>query len=615
MPLGRATWPTVVAVLLSGCLPKVDFTPCPETGRCVGRDVVEDGDARDAVIDDLADATPGDALDVSDAAEVSDASDALDDLADALDAGDAGDVKLSDASDASDVGDAGNVGDAGADAGDVADVALDVAPDVAPDVALDVLRCDAGASVVDGSCAVIAAPRLIAPLSTSTVTSQTPRLRWELRPGTDGVRIELCRERACSTVVHRFDASGASVITPMTLTPGVWFWRAAGTRAGDPGTSYGPTWQFVVGHGSAAVNTAWGNTADFNGDGYADLAVAERQSVLVFYGGPTGVRTTPTVLGVSVSTGTLDFISALQCGGDLNGDGFPELLVTVSYITDASRRARAAQVFAGSSAGVSPRPAVAYAPIAFGASPADDFNLDGYGDLTIDDALALGNPAGWPTDDPTMRSTLGFPSGSTIGDVNGDAYGDIALFTIVPSDGGYAYVSRMYFGNASGRIGTPSSVLEPNVVAVALRDLDGDGYADFATPQLVGATTSVFRGGALSSMMFTTLNSTVLSAARDVDADGDDDVVASGDASTLLWLGARSSPLSVSRRVLGGAGGELPRALVQSLGSPGDIDRDGFADFAIASEGRLYVYSGATVAGSWTPSQTIADVLGISIAR
>lgn len=610
LPLDRATWLPVVAVLLSGCLPKVDFTPCPETGRCVGRDVLEDGDARDAVIDDLADAAPVDALDASDvvdAGDASDAGDAGDDLADALDA-----------SGVEDVSDAGDAREEGADAVDVSDATLDAPVDVAPDaadVAPDVLRCDAGASVVDGACAVIAAPRPIAPLSTSTVTSQTPRLRWELRPGTDGARIELCRERACATVVHRFEASGATVITPMTLTPGVWFWRAAGMRAGDAGTSYGPTWQFVVGHGSAAVNTAWGNTPDFNGDGYADLAVAERQSVLVFYGSPTGLRTTPTVLGVSVSTGTLDFISALQCGGDLNGDGFPELLVTVSYLTDASRRVRATLVFAGSSTGLSPRPAVVFDALGVGASPAGDFNLDGYGDVTIDDALALGNSAGWPTDDPRARSTFGFPSGAAIGDANGDEYSDVALFTMSPGDGGVSLMSRTYLGNASGRVVAPLASLDGYANAIALGDLDGDGYADFASTRLGGVTASVFRGGALSPTMFTTLNSNVLSAARDIDADGDDEVIAVGDASTTLWLGARSSPLSVSRRVLGGSGGELTRALVQSLGSPGDIDRDGFADFAIASEGRLYIYSGAATTGPWAPSQTITGVLGTSIAR
>ena len=54
--------------------------------------------------------------------------------------------------------------------------------------------CQPGA-VDDGSGAgcvqVIGAPRLIAPLSTATVTTRNPTLRWELAPGTDGVQIDL----------------------------------------------------------------------------------------------------------------------------------------------------------------------------------------------------------------------------------------------------------------------------------------------------------------------------------------------------------------------------------------------------------------------------------------
>ncbi|MFO0648089.1 MAG: VCBS repeat-containing protein [Polyangiales bacterium] len=404
------------------------------------------------------------------------------------------------------------------------------------------------------------------------------------------------------------------MITPMTLTPGVWFWRAAGMRAGDAGTSYGPTWQFVVGHGSAAVNTAWGNTTDFNGDGYADLAVAERQSVLVFYGSPTGLRTTPTVLGVSVSMGTLDFISVLQCGGDLNGDGFPELLVTVRYVTDASVGARATLVFPGGVSGVSAMPVVTYDALGYSVSPAGDFNLDGYGDLAIDDSLTLGTPAGWPSDGRTLRPGGPFPSGISIGDTNGDGFGDIALSGVISRDGGLTYVSRIYFGTASGLLGAPALEMAAYGSARPLGDIDGDGYADFANTPNAGTMMAILRGNATAPTMFTTLNAALLSAVGDVDADGDDDVLVSGDVATSLWLGARTFPLTIERRIRNPAGGELPRTVVRSLGGVGDIERDGLTDFAVAAEGWLYVYAGAaTIVG--TPARSIADVLGASIAH
>ena len=43
-----------------------------------------------------------------------------------------------------------------------------------------------------GACSSpVAAPRLLGPLSTSTVTSQQPRLRWELPSGTTGAHVEI----------------------------------------------------------------------------------------------------------------------------------------------------------------------------------------------------------------------------------------------------------------------------------------------------------------------------------------------------------------------------------------------------------------------------------------
>src|SRR4029079_12963620 len=82
--------------------------------------------------------------------------------------------------------------------------APDVPPDTSPDLA------------VDGPFGAVAAPRLIAPLSTATVTSQHPTLRWELAPNTDGARIQICRDRNCSAgnLVATFDAAGSSGAPP-----------------------------------------------------------------------------------------------------------------------------------------------------------------------------------------------------------------------------------------------------------------------------------------------------------------------------------------------------------------------------------------------------------------
>src|SRR3954469_5162601 len=43
-----------------------------------------------------------------------------------------------------------------------------------------------------------ASPRLVAPLSTVTVSSRRPRLRWDMSGVVDGAAVDLCADRACA---------------------------------------------------------------------------------------------------------------------------------------------------------------------------------------------------------------------------------------------------------------------------------------------------------------------------------------------------------------------------------------------------------------------------------
>src|SRR5579863_5528448 len=53
----------------------------------------------------------------------------------------------------------------------------------------------------------LAVPRLIAPLSTATVTSRRPTLRWVLADGIDSAHVQICADRACTKEVTSFDAN------------------------------------------------------------------------------------------------------------------------------------------------------------------------------------------------------------------------------------------------------------------------------------------------------------------------------------------------------------------------------------------------------------------------
>jgi hypothetical protein len=567
-------------------LPEVDFTPCEQRGTC-GPDVADVADAYDATTNDLVEATTPDGPD--DARSEAGAADVL--------------------------GDAGGASDAASDvaaAMDSAEVALDAAPDV--------VACEAGAALVDGGCATVNAPRLVAPLSTSTVSSQTPRLRWELAGATDGARIELCRERACATVVQRFEATGSTTVTPMTLAPGVWFWRATGVRGGVVGTTYGPTWQFVVGHRSATVNTAWGSATDFNGDGYADLVVADRRTVLVYSGGPTWGRTPPTVIGLAAPSGSLDFVSSLRSGGDLNGDGYPELLVSISYISATSRRSRATLVFEGSRGGLLLASSHVYDQVASSAEPIGDFDLDGRGDLALDVMIARGLADRWPEDTRVTRPLSGVAAGAALGDINGDGFADVALSELMLRDAGVTLVANIFNGNAAALTDRLAATLVGGAVVAALGDVDGDGYSDFAGPGGSGAATVLYRGGLGMLVGTSALPTGSLTPAGDLDADGYDDVLLVDDASAALLLGARSVPLSARRTLIAPGGVTLPRGLVRAAASIGDIDGDGTAELAIATASeQVHIYSGAASVTSGLPVRTIAGApssgFGLAIAR
>ncbi len=67
----------------------------------------------------------------------------------------------------------------------------------------------------------VATPRQIAPLSTSSVTTQRPTFHWQLPAGVAGARVEICSSRDCSTIEATLDAIGEHGAPTSALTPGV----------------------------------------------------------------------------------------------------------------------------------------------------------------------------------------------------------------------------------------------------------------------------------------------------------------------------------------------------------------------------------------------------------
>ena len=233
-----------------------------------------------------------------------------------------------------------------------------------------------------------------------------------------------------------------------------------------PGSADGPpdepTWMVhPTDQFSATFGNAVASGGDLDGDGYDEVVVAaqvfdaELQSegrIYLYTGGPDGPP--------AAASQTLDptdiyaafFGSALDITGDVNGDGFDDLLVGADNLDAEADSEGRAYLFLGSSAGVDPNPVWSADPTdlegaSFGEAVAlADFDGDGYCDVIVgaswvdDEAqnegrayLYSGGPGGPaqqpcalcdPTDVEASRFGI---STAGVGDINGDGGADVAI--------------------------------------------------------------------------------------------------------------------------------------------------------------------------------------------
>ncbi len=511
-------------------------------------------------------------------------------------------------------------------------------------------------------------PRLISPASTATVTSRRPKLHWEL-PGTAmSPQIDLCRDRACTTptgVTVMIDAGNTSG-TPMTDLPqGVIFWRVrANGLAGFPLSS--ATWEMWVGKVTAPLDLNYGSVLDVNGDGFADVLVGASEAT--DGNGNTGAGRAYLYLGQSAggvngSTPQLldgrdgqggDFGHSVASAGDINGDGFADVIVGADYATDKNGNSRAgrAYLYLGGPTGLNTSTpqlldgrdgALAY----FGSSVASagDVDGDGYGDVVVGANAARdsignagagraylfrGGPNGLDTTNPQLLdgrdgATAGFGNSvAGAGDINGDGYADVIVGAAGAKDAsanmnaGRAYI---YSGGPSGLVTNSPQLLDGRdgvngyfgVSVAGAGDVNGDGYADVivGSPRAGQGKAYLFPGGSggvntSTPQALTTTDSglapgafvgDVVSGAGDVNGDGYADVIIAAPAAddtmgdhragrAHLFLGALTTGLNTASPILlespssGTNGG-----FASGVAIAGDVDGDNYADVIVGAAG------------------------------
>ena len=361
--------------------------------------------------------------------------------------------------------------------------------------------------------------RLIAPLSTATVNVARPTLRFTLPAGGTQPIVELSRKRGFDAELRRATVDGSRThATPDgDLEPGLWFWRVRVSTPNGPSTS--PVWQLTRTAQPGAREASWGSALDVDGDGFAELAVGASDTtidgnigtgrVYVYAGGPDG----PDLARVTVLDGPVaggQFGHSLAAV-DFDGDGFADLAVGASSEgTAGTGISGKVYVYRGGPHGLAAAPDYTLSTgdgggVGWSLDGAGDLNGDGYGDLVA--GAPLSKVAGVLTgaayvfygDDhgganvATLRTSDGALAkvGLAVaggGDLDGDGLADV-IIGVPDSPMGSAGHGRAYIyrGQPIGLDDNPTVLDESSPLlaqfgsALAIAgDVDGDGLADLA---------------------------------------------------------------------------------------------------------------------------------------
>jgi len=433
--------------------------------------------------------------------------------------------------------------------------------------------------------------------------------------------------------------------------------------------STAPDWTADSDQAYAYFGTSVSSAGDVNGDGYNDVVVGapgydndenNEGRAFVYPGSASGLSTTADWTPESDQIWGR-FGLSVSSAGDLNGDGFDDVIVGAQYYDNGQIHEGRAFVYYGSAFGLS---ATAdwtaesdqmEANFGCSVSSAGDVNGDGYGDVIVgaenywnhyypfqtQDGRAFvfhGSPSGlsttadWTAESDQMDAEFG-GSVSSAGDVNGDGYDDVIVGAHWYSNGqpseGRAFV---FHGSPSGLSTTADWMAESDQMDAkfggsvsSAGDVNGDGYDDV----IVGAYYSynrhddkgrafVYHGSpsGLSTTADWTAESDQESArfawsvasAGDVNGDGYDDVIVGAkrydngqnDEGRAFVYHGSGSGLSATADWTAESDQE-DAYFGRSVSSAGDVNGDGADDVIVGasgydngqnSEGRAFVYHG-----------------------
>ncbi len=281
----------------------------------------------------------------------------------------------------------------------------------------------------------------------------------------------------------------------------------------------------------ARFGTAVANAGDINGDGFSDIVVGDPMAspggipsagrMSIFFGSAMGLSTMAQTINGTI--GRTEFGNAVASAGDINGDGFGDVIVGWHlHAQFAQMNSGSAFVYLGGPMGLVDQVRCNFSALrpdeqmGYAVAGAGDVNRDGYGDVIFSapntsngmvnrGLVVVAHGAADPGavvfttllfgPQPNWRYGLAVASA---GDLNGDQYSDIILGMPESSPGGLiqAGSAETYLGGPNG-VNMASRAIFAGTVAgdhfgasVGAADINGDGFSDL----VVGSPRSAVGG-------------------------------------------------------------------------------------------------------------------------